>query len=125
VCIKSYSERKSRIRGVHHSRRDARSVSSCEVAFGEQYCCEMPVGQTKTVYVFAAKEVKITYDPCGFSRCGVFEMGERRTRPTVRGLFRVGDLRRSKEERARRFTRLRGASGLREPRERLYRGRFS
>ena len=27
------------------------------------YCCEVPVGQDETVYVFAAKEVKLNYDP--------------------------------------------------------------
>jgi len=40
------------------------------------YCCEVPVGQDETVYVFAAKEVKIHYDPLRLYQVrGVFEAG--------------------------------------------------
>ena len=40
------------------------------------YCCEVPVGQDETVYVFAAKEVKIHYDPVRLYQVrGVFEAG--------------------------------------------------
>jgi len=54
------------------------------------YCCEMPVGQDETVYVFAAKEVKITYDPLRiFKVVGVFEAGMHADAAYGPSLFRV------------------------------------
>ena len=42
------------------------------------YCCEVPVGQDETVYVFAPKGVTIAYDPLRVYRVrGVFEAGMR------------------------------------------------
>ena len=41
------------------------------------YCCEMPVGQDETVYVFTAKGVKIRYDPLRVYKVrGIFEAGK-------------------------------------------------
>ena len=54
------------------------------------YCCEVPVGQDETVYVFAAKEVKMTYDPLRiFKIGGVFEAGMRSEPAYGPSLFRM------------------------------------
>src|ERR1700737_1369867 len=58
------------------------------------YCCEAPVGQDETVYVFAAKEVNITYDPLRiFKIVGVFEAGMRADATYGPSLFRVRNAR--------------------------------
>ena len=42
------------------------------------YCCEVPVGQDETVYVFAGGRVKILYDPLRVYKVrGIFEAGMR------------------------------------------------
>jgi hypothetical protein len=54
------------------------------------YCCEAPVGQDETVYVFATRGVNLIYDPLRVYKVrGVFEAGL--TRDAVYGisLFRV------------------------------------
>ena len=54
------------------------------------YCCEAPVGQDETVYVFADRRVNLTYDPLRVYKVrGVFEAGL--TRDAVHGisLFRM------------------------------------
>ena len=58
------------------------------------YCCEVPVGQDETVYVFAAKEVSITYDPLRiFKVVGIFEAGMREDQVAGPSLFRVRNAR--------------------------------
>ena len=58
------------------------------------YCCEVPVGQDETVYVFAAKEVAITYDPLRiFKVVGIFEAGMREDQVVGPSLFRVRNAR--------------------------------
>jgi hypothetical protein len=58
------------------------------------YCCEMPVGQDETVYVFAAREVKITYDPLRiFKIVGLFEAGMRPDATYGPSLFRLRNAR--------------------------------
>jgi hypothetical protein len=58
------------------------------------YCCEAPVGQDETVYVYTAKEVKITYDPLRiFKVVGVFEAGMRSDPSYGSSLFRMRDAR--------------------------------
>jgi hypothetical protein len=58
------------------------------------YCCEAPVGQDETVYVFTAKEVSITYDPLRiFKIVGVFEAGMRGDATYGPSLFRVRNAR--------------------------------
>lgn len=54
------------------------------------YCCEAPVGQDETVYVFAAKGLKIAYDPLRVYKVrGVFEAGKH-TDPTYGlSLYRI------------------------------------
>ena len=58
------------------------------------YCCEAPVGQDETVYVFSAKPVNITYDPLRiFKIVGVFEAGMRADATYGPSLFRVRNAR--------------------------------
>jgi hypothetical protein len=58
------------------------------------YCCEAPVGQDETVYVFTEKSVKITYDPLRiFKVVGVFEAGMRADATYGPSLFRMRDAR--------------------------------
>jgi len=58
------------------------------------YCCEAPVGQDETVYVFTTKEVNITYDPLRVFRIiGVFEAGMRTDATYGPSLFRMHDAR--------------------------------
>jgi hypothetical protein len=54
------------------------------------YCCEVPVGQDETVYVFATKAVTIRYDPLRVYRVrGVFEAGMRVDATYGPSLFRL------------------------------------
>jgi hypothetical protein len=58
------------------------------------YCCEMPTGQDETVYVFAAKGVRIVYDPLRVYRVrGVFEAGKHVDPTYGVSMFRVRDAR--------------------------------
>jgi len=54
------------------------------------YCCEVPVGQDETVYVFADKEVRVAYDPLRVYQVrGVFEAGMRSDPAYGSSLFRM------------------------------------
>ncbi len=54
------------------------------------YCCEAPVGQDETVYVFTAQRVPITYDPLRVYQVrGVFEAGLNRDERYGVSLFRL------------------------------------
>src|SRR5262249_38530199 len=54
------------------------------------YCCEVPVGQEETVYVFVPTGVKIAYDPLRVYRVrGVFEAGMRPDPTYGPSLFRL------------------------------------
>jgi hypothetical protein len=58
------------------------------------YCCEAPVGQDETVYVFTTRPVNITYDPLRiFKIVGVFEAGMRADATYGPSLFRVRNAR--------------------------------
>jgi len=58
------------------------------------YCCEVPVGQDETVYVFGAKGVKLPYDPLRVYKIrGVFEAGKQVDRTYGVSMFRVRDAR--------------------------------
>ena len=60
------------------------------VSASGNYCCEVPVGQDETVYVFAAKEVKLLYDPLRVYQVrGVFEAGMRSDPAYGPSLFRM------------------------------------
>jgi hypothetical protein len=54
------------------------------------YCCEAPVGQDETVYVFAPRGVKVIYDPLRVYRVrGIFEAGLKRDAVYGISLFRI------------------------------------
>jgi hypothetical protein len=54
------------------------------------YCCEAPVGQDETVYVFTARGVKIAYDPLRVYKVrGIFEAGQQRDTAYGISLFRM------------------------------------
>ena len=54
------------------------------------YCCELPVGQDETVYVFTAKGVKLFYDPLRVYRVrGRFDAGIRHDAAYGTSLFRL------------------------------------
>ena len=54
------------------------------------YCCEAPVGQDETVYVFTARGVKIAYDPLRvYTVRGIFEAGQQRDTAYGISLFRM------------------------------------
>ena len=78
--IKSYSGKEVAIRGfiIPAGPPDLSFFLLSRVSALGNYCCETPVGQDETVYVFTAKEVNITYDPLRiFKIVGVFEAGMR------------------------------------------------
>ena len=54
------------------------------------YCCEAPVGQDETVYVFAAGADKILYDPLRVYKVrGIFEAGLQKDEVYGTSLFRI------------------------------------
>jgi hypothetical protein len=54
------------------------------------YCCEAPVGQDETVYVFTARGVNVTYDPLRVYKVrGVFEAGLKKDKVYGISLFRI------------------------------------
>jgi hypothetical protein len=54
------------------------------------YCCEAPVGQDETVYVFTAKGVKIVYDPLRVYKVrGLFEAGKQSDKAYGISFFRM------------------------------------
>jgi hypothetical protein len=58
------------------------------------YCCEVPVGQDETVYVFAPSKVKILYDPLRVYKVrGVFEAGMRADPTYGPSLYRLRNAR--------------------------------
>jgi hypothetical protein len=58
------------------------------------YCCEVPVGQDETVYVFATNGLKILYDPLRIYKVrGVFEAGMRPDATYGPSLFRIRNAR--------------------------------
>ena len=63
--IKSYNGKEVAIQGfiVPAGPPDLSFFLLSRVSALGNYCCEAPVGQDETVYVFAEKEVNISYDP--------------------------------------------------------------
>jgi hypothetical protein len=54
------------------------------------YCCEAPVGQDETVYVFAARADNVRYDPLRVYKVrGVFEAGLQKDNVYGISLFRI------------------------------------
>jgi hypothetical protein len=58
------------------------------------YCCEVPVGQDETVYVYTSNRVKIPYDPLRVYQVrGAFEAGPHTDRTYGFSLFRIRNAR--------------------------------
>jgi hypothetical protein len=94
--IKSYSGKEVAIQGfiVPAGPPDLSFFLLSRVSAFGNYCCEAPVGQDETVYVFTAKEVNITYDPLRvFKVVGVFEAGMLADTTYGPSLFRVRNAR--------------------------------
>jgi len=94
--IKSYSGTEVAIQGfiVPAGPPDLSFFLLSRVSALGNYCCEAPVGQDETVYVFATKPVNITYDPLRiFKIVGVFEAGMRADATYGPSLFRVRNAR--------------------------------
>jgi hypothetical protein len=94
--IKSYSGKEVAIQGfiVPAGPPDLSFFLLSRVSALGNYCCEAPVGQDETVYVFTEKEVNITYDPLRiFKIVGVFEAGMRADATYGPSLFRVRNAR--------------------------------
>ena len=94
--IKSYSGREVEIQGfiIPAGPPDLSFFLLSRVSAMGNYCCEVPVGQDETVYVYATKGVKILYDPLRIYRVrGVFEAGPHTDRTYGVSLFRVRNAR--------------------------------
>jgi hypothetical protein len=94
--IKSYNGKEVAIQGfiVPAGPPDLSFFLLSRVSALGNYCCEAPVGQDETVYVFTVKEVNITYDPLRiFKIVGVFEAGMRADATNRPSLFRVRNAR--------------------------------
>ena len=94
--IKSYSGKEVEIQGfiIPAGPPDLSFFLLSRVSALGNYCCEVPVGQDETVYVFAVRGVKILYDPLRVYKIrGVFEAGMRSDAAYGPSLFRVHDAR--------------------------------
>jgi len=94
--IKSYNGREVEIQGfiIPAGPPDLSFFLLSRVSAVGNYCCEVPVGQDETVYVYAAKSVKILYDPLRIYRVrGAFEAGPHTDRTYGVSLFRMRDAR--------------------------------
>jgi hypothetical protein len=90
--IKSYGGKEVEIQGfiIPAGPPDLSFFLLSRVSAMGNYCCEVPVGQDETVYVFTAKGVKILYDPLRVYKVrGVFEAGMQSDRAYGVSLFRV------------------------------------
>ena len=90
--IKSYGGKEVEIQGfiIPAGPPDLSFFLLSRVSALGNYCCEVPVGQDETVYVFTAKGVKIFYDPLRVYKVrGVFEAGMQSDRAYGVSLFRV------------------------------------
>jgi hypothetical protein len=94
--IKSYNGKEVAIQGfiIPAGPPDLSFFLLSRVSALGNYCCEAPVGQDETVYVFTEKSVNITYDPLRiFKIVGVFEAGMRADATYGPSLFRMRDAR--------------------------------
>ena len=90
--IKSYSGKEVEIQGfiIPAGLPDLSFFLLSRVSAMGNYCCEVPVGQDETVYVFTAKGVKILYDPLRVYKVhGVFEAGMHSDKAYGVSLFRL------------------------------------
>jgi len=94
--IKSYAGREIEIQGfiVPAGPPDLSFFLLSRVSAMGNYCCEVPTGQDETVYVFAAKGLKLLYDPLRVYRIrGVFEAGKQVDTTYGVSMFRIRDAR--------------------------------
>ena len=96
LTIKSYSGKEVEIQGfiIPAGPPDLSFFLLSRVSALGNYCCEVPVGQDETVYVYAAKGVKILYDPLRVYKVrGAFEAGPYTDRTYGISLYRVRNAR--------------------------------
>jgi hypothetical protein len=94
--IKSYAGREIEIQGfiVPAGPPDLSFFLLSRVSAMGNYCCEVPTGQDETVYVFAAKGLKLLYDPLRVYKIrGVFEAGKQVDTTYGVSMFRIRDAR--------------------------------
>jgi hypothetical protein len=94
--IKSYAGREVEIQGfiVPAGPPDLSFFLLSRVSAMGNYCCEVPTGQDETVYVFAAKGLKLLYDPLRVYRVrGVFEAGKQVDTIYGVSMFRIREAR--------------------------------
>jgi hypothetical protein len=90
--IKSFSGKEVEIQGfiIPAGLPDLSFFLLSRVSSIGNYCCEAPVGQDETVYVFTAQRVPLTYDPLRVYQVrGVFEAGLNRDERYGVSLFRM------------------------------------
>src|SRR5262245_30147856 len=94
--IKSYNGKEVEIQGfiIPAGPPDLSFFLLSRVSAMGNYCCEVPVGQDETVYVYAPQGAKILYDPLRVYKVrGAFEAGLRDDRAYGVSLFRLRDAR--------------------------------
>jgi hypothetical protein len=94
--IQSYAGREVEIQGfiVPAGPPDLSFFLLSRVSAVGNYCCEVPVGQDETVYVFAAGGLKLPYDPLRVYRVrGVFEAGKHVDASYGVSMYRIRDAR--------------------------------
>jgi hypothetical protein len=94
--IKSYGGKEVEIRGfiVPAGPPDLSFFMLSRVSALGNYCCEVPVGQDATVYVFAVKGMELHYDPLRvYTVRGTFEAGMRSEPAYGPSLFRMREAR--------------------------------
>jgi hypothetical protein len=90
--IRSYNAREVEIHGfiIAAGPPDLSFFLLSRVSSLGNYCCEAPVGQDETVYVFTARGVQIRYDPLRVYKVrGTFEAGLQRDTAYGVSLFRL------------------------------------
>jgi hypothetical protein len=90
--IKSYAGKDVEIQGfiVPAGPPDLSFFLLSRVSALGNYCCEVPTGQDETVYVFAAKGLKLAYDPLRVYRVrGTFEAGKQVDSTYGVSMFRI------------------------------------
>jgi hypothetical protein len=94
--IKSYAGREVEIQGfiIPAGPPDLSFFLLSRVSATGNYCCEVPVGQDETVYVFAAGGLKLLYDPLRVYRVrGLFEAGKHVDASYGVSMYRIRDAR--------------------------------
>ncbi|HEY7494448.1 MAG TPA: hypothetical protein VIH59_25520 [Candidatus Tectomicrobia bacterium] len=90
--IKSYSGQEVEIQGfiIPAGPPDLSFFLLSRVSALGNYCCEVPVGQDETVYVFTAQGANILYDPLRVYKVrGIFEAGMQTDKAYGVSLFRL------------------------------------